>query len=76
MMGWRLSVQYSIVCPASPTCSWRIEMRPLLRFVAPKVPGVRLVLRTLSLGLNACSDGGLHVAPQDPCRKLRLTPSS
>ena len=69
-------VQYSIECPASRTCSWRMGMRPLLRFVAPKVPGVRLVLRSLSLGLNAYSDGGSHVAPQDLCRKLRLTPSS
>ena len=51
-------------------------MRPLLPFVAPKVPGVRLVLRSLSLGLNAYSDGGLHGAPQDPCRKPALAPSS
>ena len=49
MLGWRPSVRYSIVCLASPTCSWRIGMRPLPRFVAPKVPGVRLVLPTLSL---------------------------
>jgi hypothetical protein len=72
MMGSRPSVQYSIVRPNSPTCSWKTEMRPLPRFVAPKVPGVRLVLRTLSLGLNAYSDDGLHVA----YRKLGLTPSS
>ena len=39
-------------------------MRPLLPFGAPKVPGVRLVLRSLSLGLSACSDGGLHGVPR------------
>jgi hypothetical protein len=37
-----------IACPAFRTCSWRIEMRPLLPFGAPKVPGVRLVLRSFS----------------------------
>jgi hypothetical protein len=40
-------------------------MRPLLPFDAPKVPGVRLVLRSLSPGLNAYSDGELPGAPQD-----------
>jgi hypothetical protein len=39
-------------------------MRPLLPFGVPKVPGVRLVLRSLSLDLNAYSDGGLHGVPQ------------
>jgi hypothetical protein len=47
-------------CPALRTRSWRIEMRPLLPFGAPKVRGVRLVLRSLSPGLNAYSDGGLR----------------
>ena len=32
MMGWRLSVQCLIACAALRTCSWRIEMRPLLHF--------------------------------------------
>ena len=51
-------------------------MRPLLPFGAPKVPGVRLVLRSLSPGLNAYSDGGLHGVPQDPRRQPALAPSS
>jgi hypothetical protein len=51
-------------------------MKPLLPFGGPKAPGVRSALRSLSLGLNAYSDGGLHAAPQDPRRQLRLTRSS
>jgi hypothetical protein len=51
-------------------------MRPLLPFGAPKAPGVLLVLRSLSPGLNAYSDGGLHGVPQDPHRQPALTPSS
>jgi hypothetical protein len=62
------------VCPALRTCSCRVEMRPSLRFGAAKVPDVRLVLRRLSLGLNECSVGGLHLAPQDPCRKRTGAP--
>jgi hypothetical protein len=51
-------------------------MRPLLPFGAPKALGVRLVLRSLSPGLNAYSDGGLHGVLQDPRRQPALTPSS
>jgi len=47
----------------------------LLPFDGPKVPGVRLVLRSLSPSLNACSDGGLHVVPQDPRRQPALAPT-
>ena len=48
-------------------------MRPLLPFGVPKIPGVRSALRSLSLGLNAYSDGGLHVVPQDPRNPPTLT---
>jgi hypothetical protein len=51
-------------------------MRPLLPFAAPKAPGVRLVLRSLSPGLNAYSDDGLHDGPQDPRRQPTLAPGS
>jgi hypothetical protein len=51
-------------------------MRPLLPFGAPKVQGVRLVLRSLSPGLNACSDGELPGVPQDPRQQPVLAPSS
>jgi putative transposase len=48
----------------------------LRRAESTKVPGVRLVLRSLSPGLNAYSDGGLHDVPQDPRRLPASTPSS
>jgi hypothetical protein len=51
-------------------------MKPLLPFGAPKAPGVRLALRSLSPGLNAYSDGGLHGALQDPRQQPALAPSS
>jgi hypothetical protein len=51
-------------------------MRPLLPFGAPKVPGVRLLLRSLSPGLNAYSANGLRGVPQGPRQQPALTPSS
>ena len=51
-------------------------MRPLLHFGAPKVQGARSVLRSLSPGLNAYSDGELPGAPQDPRQQPVLAPSS
>ena len=51
-------------------------MRPLLPFGVPKAPGVRLVRRSLSRGLNAYSDGGLHGVPQGLRRQPALAPSS
>jgi hypothetical protein len=62
--------------PAFRTCSWRIQRRPLLPCGAPRVPGVRLVPRSLSPALNAYSDDGLHGVPQDPPRQPTSVTSS
>jgi hypothetical protein len=51
-------------------------MRPLLTFGAPKVPGVLLVLRSLSPGFNAYLDDGLHGVPQGPRPQPTLATSS
>lgn len=51
-------------------------MRPLLPFAAPKAPGVRSALRSLSPDLNAYSDDGLRDAPQDPRRQPTSVPTS